>query len=415
MSITNVVENTVETCMDSTKVFLIAHLGLGDNLYMNGAARFLSRFYSKVFFVCKHKYKTQIVQVFADNPKIQVVSLGTDEHKENANIIRLVKQNWSNPTYDFLVAGQHKQIVQRRILNQEFLKARDTFCQKKYTIDWDQLTTENYSFIESHYKDCGLDLTCFYEDYFIPELPQSIKLYETIKKFYIVFIQPKSSTGECLNLKSLLKQYKSDPGTIILCNDYNVYENANMPQKKRLAEPFVRGDLVNYVTTLKHCGEVHLIDSAFVGMILPLLKTNRLRTRNVKITLRCNTNLVARPMVGVSVGELWDKFSILKIKEARIKCPEKLKHVRREQKELNEWMSKYEYKKSPFWSELCLVNESLWDIEDSLRLLENDNDFGKRFVELARSVYKTNDRRAAIKRLINAKFKSLHFEVKSYA
>ncbi|PKL95605.1 MAG: hypothetical protein CVV18_04830, partial [Gammaproteobacteria bacterium HGW-Gammaproteobacteria-8] len=61
------------------------------------------------------------------------------------------------------------------------------------------------------------------------------------------------------------------------------------------------------------------------------------------------------------------------------------------------------------------VNEQLWEIEDEIRGCERRRDFGERFVELARSVYRTNDRRAAIKRQINEQLGSTIVEEKSYA
>ena len=68
-----------------------------------------------------------------------------------------------------------------------------------------------------------------------------------------------------------------------------------------------------------------------------------------------------------------------------------------------------------FATELKEVNEALWQIEDEIRLCERDEDFGPRFIALARSVYRTNDRRAALKRQINELLGSQLIEEKSYA
>ena len=65
-------------------------------------------------------------------------------------------------------------------------------------------------------------------------------------------------------------------------------------------------------------------------------------------------------------------------------------------------------------ADLQAVNEALWDIEDAIRCCERDQDFGPRFIELARSVYRNNDRRAAIKRAINDLLGSRLIEEKSY-
>jgi hypothetical protein len=66
-------------------------------------------------------------------------------------------------------------------------------------------------------------------------------------------------------------------------------------------------------------------------------------------------------------------------------------------------------------NDLAAVNAKLWDIEDDIRVCEKTGDFGERFVALARAVYKTNDRRAALKREINLLFNSAIVEEKSYA
>ena len=66
-------------------------------------------------------------------------------------------------------------------------------------------------------------------------------------------------------------------------------------------------------------------------------------------------------------------------------------------------------------AELKSINESLWRIEDDIRSCEREGDFGPRFIELARSVYETNDRRAAVKRRINERLGSEIIEEKSYA
>lgn len=124
-----------------------------------------------------------------------------------------------------------------------------------------------------------------------------------------------------------------------------------------------------------------------------------------------------RISVEISPGELFDKLSILEIKLQRISDPEKLAHVRAELDAL-EKSRRREIVLSTVLdrlrAELSVVNETLWDVEDRLRVLERDRNFGEEFVALARSVYLTNDRRAAIKREINLMLDSDIAEAKSY-
>ncbi len=120
--------------------------------------------------------------------------------------------------------------------------------------------------------------------------------------------------------------------------------------------------------------------------------------------------------IPVSTGELLDKISILEIKARRIADPAKLGHVRRELALLRERSvaAGLEGRLDPLFDELRSVNEQLWEIEDRIRAHEAAGRFDHEFVELARAVYKTNDRRAAIKKAINERTGSAIQEVKSY-
>jgi hypothetical protein len=121
--------------------------------------------------------------------------------------------------------------------------------------------------------------------------------------------------------------------------------------------------------------------------------------------------------IEVSPGELLDKISILEIKSERVSDTAKLKNIRFELELYRDTFGKHVQATGDLTAllgELRTVNEALWDIEDEIRACEASQDFGDRFVELARSVYKTNDRRAAIKRRINILCGSSIIEEKSY-
>jgi len=120
----------------------------------------------------------------------------------------------------------------------------------------------------------------------------------------------------------------------------------------------------------------------------------------------------------VSVGELLDKMAILEIKSERIKDDAKLANVRKELAVLEQtWresgLDREEL--APMRAELKTINEALWEIEDFIRIKEAEGDFDQQFIELARSVYFTNDKRAAVKRRINEAVGSELVEEKSYA
>ena len=120
----------------------------------------------------------------------------------------------------------------------------------------------------------------------------------------------------------------------------------------------------------------------------------------------------------ISAGELLDKISILEIKIEKIKNKTKLEEIKKEHKVLKEVKKlNVEYTKDIqiLFDEIKKVNLSLWDIEDKIRINEKNKDFGKGFVELARSVYINNDKRAKIKSKINELLGSNIREIKEYA
>ena len=119
----------------------------------------------------------------------------------------------------------------------------------------------------------------------------------------------------------------------------------------------------------------------------------------------------------ISAGELIDKITILEIKKAKITNKDKLIEIEKELLSLNDTMKKFipdNSQISKFKNNLKDINLQLWDIEDGKRSAEKNNDFGEKFIELARKVYKFNDERAKIKLAINNALGSNIKEVKSY-
>jgi hypothetical protein len=118
--------------------------------------------------------------------------------------------------------------------------------------------------------------------------------------------------------------------------------------------------------------------------------------------------------VPVSVGELLDKMSILRIKLKNFVDETKLRNVHRELDALIEVANAAGLCHEALEADLDKINGELWVIEDDLRILESKKEFGENFVRLARSVYFTNDRRAAVKKELNHHFDSDLVEEKEY-
>ena len=119
----------------------------------------------------------------------------------------------------------------------------------------------------------------------------------------------------------------------------------------------------------------------------------------------------------ISAGELIDKITILEIKLDKISDKVKTNDISKELHSLQETMQKHfpdQTEISNYMKSLKEINLRLWDIEDAKRLAEKNNDFGEKFIKLAREVYKFNDERAKVKLKINENFGSNIKEVKSY-
>ena len=124
------------------------------------------------------------------------------------------------------------------------------------------------------------------------------------------------------------------------------------------------------------------------------------------------------PYIPISWGELFDKKTILQIKLKNLKTKSALKNVKIEYNYLSKIFDENFSKNKnaqKLMSDLKKVNQKLWDIEDLIRDKERNKTFDKDFVQLARSVYFTNDDRSYIKRTINDTFGSELIEEKSYA
>tara|TARA_B100001250_G_C19743892_1_gene764323 strand:+ start:866 stop:1258 length:393 start_codon:yes stop_codon:yes gene_type:complete len=122
--------------------------------------------------------------------------------------------------------------------------------------------------------------------------------------------------------------------------------------------------------------------------------------------------------IPVSYGELLDKLSILEIKKNKISNNSKLNNINFEFNKLNELAKKLkdinQEKFENFYSQLLETNTELWEIEDNIRIFEKEKNFGEEFIQLARDVYYTNDKRFNIKSEINSFFGSDVVEEKEY-
>jgi hypothetical protein len=129
------------------------------------------------------------------------------------------------------------------------------------------------------------------------------------------------------------------------------------------------------------------------------------------------TNKSKKILTEISAGELLDKISILEIKINKIKNPDSQKEIKKEYKLLKKAKNlniKGTIKINKLFKKVKKINLKLWNIEDKIRICEKNKNFGKIFINLARAVYSTNDKRSKIKLEINKVAGSNIKEIKQY-
>jgi len=264
--------------------YLVSNNGLGDNLFMNGYLNFIKQFYKNVYFLCKVKYYENVKLFFDKNSNI--ICLPFDETDEYNEIYKIISNKYNDLNNDIFIAGIHKKYLKSRITNREFLNTK--LINKIYKIDYSTLNSNNYNFIETFYKDIKLNLTYFFEYFDLPSNDISKKLYNQVSNYYLVFIQYKSSDNKNLNISNLKNKYINDDNVLLISNDINLYSSDS--KKYHLAQKFVLEKVAFYIDLIKNCDEIYLIDSCFTGIVLPLLKTNRLKAEIVDIIHRDQIN-----------------------------------------------------------------------------------------------------------------------------
>ena len=124
-----------------------------------------------------------------------------------------------------------------------------------------------------------------------------------------------------------------------------------------------------------------------------------------------NPSIIFAP---ISIGELFDKLTILQIKRERIEGIQ-LNNIKNEIIELEGVIKNNNLEiDNKIFSDLKKINFGLWEIEDKIRIKDSKNEFDQEFIDLAKSVYKENDKRATLKKEINLKYGSFLIEEKSY-
>ena len=265
-------------------VYVVSNNGLGDNIYMFGAINFIRTFYKRVFFLCKERNYKNLVLLYSNcsNVTCQPYDKFKKKNKNSERVLikKFLSGKYKNPNIDILVCGfRHKKHFKSKITNSKYIK-NQLIC-KDYSIACSELTDRNFGFIKQFYLDMKLNLTYFYEFFEPPEYNYSKEIFNNVSDYYLVFIHSRGS-NRSMDISKLINKYIDNEKVLLICSDYNIYSENH--HKYVLAQDFVFKKLVYYIDIIRNCDEIHIIDSCFVGIVLPLLKTNRLKTNVITIT-----------------------------------------------------------------------------------------------------------------------------------
>lgn len=273
----------------------LSNNGIGDNFYSIGALRYLLNFYNVVYFVCRDIYLNKIKELFIDTNNIICIPFSGTKKLEVQSCKKIIdKYRKKN---DIFVSGRHLKYNKSKITNIKFLNAIKNLPPSKYIIDYDTINNKNYDFISKFYRVNGMNLNIFFNNFKLPETKKSKEFYNLIKDYKIIFLQTKSSNNNKLNIDSLITKNIHKEDTIMICNDENIYDNVkeqtdSFLKKREICKLFIKSNFLDYIDTIINSQEIYIIDSCFVGIILPLLKTNRLKAKIVRIITRDKVNTI---------------------------------------------------------------------------------------------------------------------------
>ena len=211
---------------------VVCHQGIGDLIAMSGGIIYLIQFYNKINLICKDK-NLKHLKTFFQNQNINFITIDHNlEFKETKNKIVNYFNNTSNDI--FISGGCFNYLKQYTRISIDIPKYINENLNK---IQGYNVNNYIYNMISNFYNDIKLsiDICCDFFPFISNE--KSIKLYNLISKYYIIFIQLTSSDNKKLNISNLLNKYLDNNNTILICNDENLYEKHT--EKYNLCNNFI--------------------------------------------------------------------------------------------------------------------------------------------------------------------------------
>lgn len=249
--------------------YFVSHLGLGDNITMSGAVRYLTNYYDYIYVIVKDIYLENLKLFYEDNKKIKLVSINNKYERQE------IKKIINKLNYDidiFISGGYHKSYLKNRIRNKRLNeKIHNNNNNNNF----------KYKFIVDFYTDINLDFRIYYDYYILYENNRSIELFNKVKDYKLIFLHTKSSNRE-ININ--INEYINNDQYLIICANKNMYNKDH--NKYELANLFVNILIMYYVSIIKNADIIKVIDSCFACILLPLLEKNKLKTNNIDIINR---------------------------------------------------------------------------------------------------------------------------------
>ena len=255
--------------MKLNSAYILSHNGLGDNITMIGAIYFLLDYYENIFFLCKDIYYKQITYIYADNKNIKLIPF--DSKNEEISCFNILTDKYIGS--DIFICGIHKSYLKKKVTHPQLLSYNTNNFYK---------LPDRFSFINMFYNDLGLDLSIFINKFNIKLDNVVLDLYKYISNYNdIIFIHSTSSIID-IDLTNVIQKYINDKNSLIICVNKNVYPINH--DKYEIANKYVFLPTVfHYIEIIKNATCIHITDSCFSCLVIPLMYSFKLKCQDVHI------------------------------------------------------------------------------------------------------------------------------------
>ena len=244
----------------------VSHLGLGDNITMCGAVRYLSYFYKTIYVIAKNTNIKNVQMIYEDNENIKCIEI---DPKTEVDSIRNVLSSYLNMDV-FISGGCHKPYFSNNITNEYLIN-------HKYKND----ISFRYQFIVDFFNDIFFDFRIYSSFFKISSTEITQNYYNKLNNYKIIFLHTKSSNCE-ININ--MSNYITNNDYIIICANKNYYDASH--NYYSLAEEYVNLPVCHYIDIIKNANIIKVIDSSFACIILPLQQDNKLLAETIEFINR---------------------------------------------------------------------------------------------------------------------------------